>query len=107
MEIKRIKDSDYHITRRILFLFDRVCHKFKYNEDLWKQYLRFCVQIKSKKNFWRALSKCLKFNSGKLELWQIGAYYEFDILRNPFKGRQLFHKGIRMNGKNLDFWLAY
>ena len=29
--LKKIKESDFHIIRRILFLFDRICYKFKYN----------------------------------------------------------------------------
>lgn len=107
LNIKRKKESDYHIIKRIILLFDRVCHKFKYNIDIWKQYLRFCVQIQSKKNFWKALSRCLKFNSEDIELWKIGAYYEFEIQRNPFKARQLFHKAIKSNGKSMDTWLAY
>ena len=37
----------------------------------------------------------------------IGIYYEFDINKNPFKGRQVFHKAIKLNGKSLDFWLEY
>jgi len=27
--------------------------------------------------------------------------------KNPFKGRQVFHKALKMNGKNLDFWIEY
>lgn len=65
------------------------------------------MQIKSRKNFWRVLSKCLKFNSNNLELWKIGIYYEFEINNNPFKARQLFLKGIKSNSKDANFWLAY
>ena len=107
LQMKRIKESDYHIIKRIIMLFDRTTNKFRYYKDAWKQYLRFCVQIKSKKNFWKVLSRCLKFNSEHLDFWLIGIYYEFDMNKNPFKGRQVFHKALKMNGKNLDFWIEY
>jgi len=36
-------------------------HKFKYNVDLWKQYLQFCITICSKKHFFKALAHATRF----------------------------------------------
>jgi len=36
-------------------------HKFKYNADLWKQYLNFCIKANSKNQFYKALSNGLRF----------------------------------------------
>ena len=35
------------VVKRIIKLWDRTMHKFKHNVDLWKQYLQFCIVIKS------------------------------------------------------------
>jgi U3 small nucleolar RNA-associated protein 6 len=51
-------------------------HKFKFNINLWKQYLDFCIKIQSKKQFYKTLSKSLRFLPFSEELWLIGVRYE-------------------------------
>lgn len=84
-----------------------MCARFKYNTELWRQYLRFCLQIDSKKNFYRALSNALRFNGQDLSLWEICVYYELEMRKNPFKARKLYMKALRVNNKNLSFWVSY
>ena len=100
-------NRDYSIVKRIIFLFDRLCARFKYQPKFWKQYIRFCLQQDSKKNFYRALSNALRFNVGDLELWEISIYYEMEIRHNPFKGRKLFMSCLRINSKVKEAWISY
>ena len=49
------------VIKRIIKLWDRTMHKFRYRTYLWKQYLQFCIQINSKKHFYKALTNALRF----------------------------------------------
>ncbi len=51
----------YLVIKRILKLWDRTMHKFKYRTYLWKQYLSFCIAINSKKHFYKALTNSFRF----------------------------------------------
>lgn len=51
-------------------------HKFKYDIELWKQYLDFCIKSSSKKQFYKALSFALRFVPFSEDLWMIGVHYE-------------------------------
>lgn len=82
-------------------------HKYRYRIDLWKQYLAFCFTVKSRKTFYKALSNAVKFNPFSLELWLSGVYYEFEVNKNPWKARKVFHKAIKVNRTNLEFWVEY
>lgn len=93
--------------KRIMFLFDRLTSKFKYNTVFWFKYLRFCIQSESKKNFYRVVSNALRFNSNNMDLWELAIYYEMEIRHNPFKSRKMFMKCLRINSKSLDAWLRY
>lgn len=95
------------VVKRVIFLFDRLCARFKYNPVFWKQYMRFCIQNESKKNFYRVSSNALRFNSNDLDLWEICIYYEFEIRKNPFKSRKMFMKCLRVNNNSLEAWIRY
>jgi Tfp pilus assembly protein PilF len=82
-------------------------HKYRFRIDLWKQYLAFCHAIKSKKAFYKALTNAVRFNPFSLELWLAGAYYEFEVIKNPWKARKIFHKALKLNKSNIDLWKEY
>ena len=62
LDVKKETGSDYQIIKRIIRLYDRMCGRFKYQVDLWMDYLRFAYSIKSKKYFQKAVETCLRFN---------------------------------------------
>ena len=53
--------SDFSIVKRIIRLWDRTMHKYKFQLGLWKEYLSFCICIKSKKHFYKTLTDGLRF----------------------------------------------
>lgn len=95
------------VVRRIIQLYDRLIHKYRFNIPLLKQYLTFCYKIHSKKHFFKAISTSLASNPSNLELWLLAVYYELEVLHSPFKARRMFLKGLKINGRNFDFWVAY
>lgn len=80
-------------------------HKFKYNVDLWKQYLDFCIKTKSKNQFYKALSNALRFLPFCEDLWLIGVYYEIEVGLNLWKARKIFIKALRSNSTKVNLWL--
>ncbi len=69
--------------------------------------MAYCFSIRSKKNFFKAVSNALKFNDKnlgfliKLDLWLLAVYYEFEVNRSPFKARTIFHTALQVNGKDM------
>lgn len=49
----------------------------------------------------------MKFNPFSLDLWLSGVFYEFEVNKNPWKARKVFHKAIKVNRTNLEFWVEY
>ena len=56
-----VKLSLILVVKRIIKVWDRIMHKFKYKCELWKQYLNFCIVIESKKHFFKALAHAVRF----------------------------------------------
>jgi hypothetical protein len=84
------------VVRRIIKLWDRTMHKYRFRTYLWKQYLSFCITIKSKKHFYKALTNALRFLPFEVELWKIGVRYEVEVGRNLWKARKLFYKALKL-----------
>lgn len=82
-------------------------HRYRYRIDLWKEYLAFCYVVKSRKTFYKALSNAVKFNPFNLELWLAGVYYEVEANNNPWKARKVFHKALKTNRLDRQFWAEY
>lgn len=65
------------------------------------------MQMGSRKNFYRVFSNAIRFNAGAVKLWLLGIYYEFEVLRNPFKGRQMFLRALKLNSASAEIWSEY
>lgn len=72
---RKESSSDFVIVKRIIRLWDRTMHKYKFKLHLWKQYLKFCITISSKKHFYKTLTKSLRFLPFETDLWKIGVEY--------------------------------
>lgn len=104
---KKANTKDFSVVKRIIRLWDRTMHRYRYRIDLWKEYLAFCYVVKSRKTFYKALSTAVKFNPFDLELWLAGVYYEVEANNNPWKGRKVFHKALKTNRQDRRFWAEY
>ena len=47
------------IKRRIMYLYERACRKYRQNKLLWKEYLYYLVVTDSMQKFNRAVSSCV------------------------------------------------
>jgi U3 small nucleolar RNA-associated protein 6 len=91
LHIKKVTTRDYAIVKRIIYIWDRIMNRFRYNIELWKQYLSFCYIINSKKHFFKVVTKALSFNPFNIELWLAAALYELEKAHNPIKARKIFY----------------
>ncbi|CAD8061494.1 unnamed protein product [Paramecium sonneborni] len=106
-QIKKVTTRDYAIVKRIIYIWDRIMNKYRYNIDLWKQYLSFCYIIESKKHFFKVITKALNFNPFCIDLWLAGALFELEKAHNPIKARKIFYQALRINNKNIQLWGNY
>ena len=107
LKLKQESHNDYQIVKRIYSLLDRALKKFPYDFEIFKLALRFAVQTASNKNFYRIFSAGEKRFGHNLDYWLTAVYYELEILRNPFKARLLFFRGVALNPQNAAFWTEY
>jgi len=80
---------DHCIRRRIVWLYERMCRKFKEHLPVWKEYLEHLVREKSFQKLNRALSKAVQLHPHVLQFWLIGVYAELDLRGNIFASRNL------------------
>ena len=98
---------DYQFIKRIILLFDRLMKRYKNDFILIKQYMKFCIQINSSKQLYKVFLKNLKYFAHNLEYWLIVIYFEFNIKKNIFKARELFHKAVGLNKKDFGFLIEF
>jgi len=53
------------------------------------------------------VSAALRFNPYSLDLWLLAAYYESEVNANPFKGRKIFYKALKLNQKTVVKYDCY
>jgi U3 small nucleolar RNA-associated protein 6 len=80
---------DNSIRRRIFYLYDRACRKFKMNKIIWKEYLHVLVKCKSIQKLNVVVSKAVQIHPDELQFWLVGIYCELDMKGNLFSSRNL------------------
>ena len=98
---------DYQYIKRIILLFDRLMKRYKNDYKLIKEYMKFCIQINSSKQLYKVFLKNLKYFAHNIEYWLIVIYFEFNIKKNIFKARELFHKAVGLNKKDFGFLIEF
>lgn len=59
VKINKFEVQDHQIKRRIIYLYDRACRKFKQNIFMWKEYLCFLCKTRSMQKLNRVLSSVI------------------------------------------------
>ena len=52
----------------------------------------------------RAFGRAIKLFPNYIQLWEIGAYYNLEILQNPLKARQILLKGLVFVSHSEKLW---
>lgn len=99
--------QDHQIKRRIIYLYDRACRKYKQNVFLWKEYLNFLCKTRSMQKLNRVLSTVLQMHPTVIDFWLISVYTELDIKGNMFASRNLMLQAIRNNPESAIFYVEY
>lgn len=99
--------SDHAGIRRIHFVFDRACRKFRGDIQWWMQWLDFALRTNSAKAVGKILARALQLHPRSEELWLQAAEFEFDRQRNVTAARALLLRSLRINRHSSRLWLAY
>ena len=86
---KKFDFQDHQIKRRIIYLYDRACRKFRQNICLWKEYLCFLLKTRSMQKLNRVLATVVQLHTTVLDFWLISVYTELEIKGNLFSSRNL------------------
>lgn len=99
--------SDYCITRRIHFIYERATRKFRGDLSLWSRWLAFCQRTGSSRQMSRALTKALQLHPTAPSLWTYAAAWEFEHNLNASAARALMQRGLRMCKDTPALWHEY
>lgn len=99
--------SDFAITRRIHFIYERATRKFRGDLGLWMSWLEYCRESRSPKQMSRAVTRALQLHPNKPGLWSYAAAWEFEHNGNPAAARALMQRGLRMNRSSRTLWVEY
>jgi hypothetical protein len=105
--LRRTTVSDHAGIRRIHFIFDRVCKRFRGRVAWWLQWLDFSLRTASGKAAGRILGRALQLHPHSSELWMQAAAFEFDRQHNMSAARALLQRGLRANGSSPSLWVGY
>lgn len=107
MGLKKTSMSDHAGTRRIHFIFQRACRRFRGHESWWLQWLDFSLRTDSAKAAGKILAKALQLHPHSEELWLQAAEFEFDRQHNMAAARAIMQRSLRANKQSRRLWIAY
>mmetsp|Transcript_22822 Transcript_22822/g.58091 ORF Transcript_22822/g.58091 Transcript_22822/m.58091 type:complete len:681 (-) Transcript_22822:163-2205(-) len=99
--------AEVGIIRRIHFIFDRATRKFKADLSLWVDWLKYCKQSKSSKQFSKVVTKALHRHSHVAALWIEAAAWEFEHNGHVAAARALMQQGLRHCRTDEGLWGEY
>lgn len=99
--------SDWSISRRIFFIYERALKTHNENVDLWLQYLNYAKSQHAFRVVYKTYSRMLKLHMRNVNVWISAAKYEFEKNLNAKGARMLFHNGIAINYDSLKMWCSY
>ena len=107
LALRRTTVSDHAGVRRMHFIFDRACRRFRGTVAWWLQWLDFCLRTGSARAAARVVARALRIHPRSVELWLQAAAFEWDRLGNVASARALLLRALRVNGDSRTLWLAY
>eukprot|EP01138_Halocafeteria_seosinensis_P009590 gb/GECG01009800.1/.p1 GENE.gb/GECG01009800.1/~~gb/GECG01009800.1/.p1 ORF type:complete len:783 (+),score=104.37 gb/GECG01009800.1/:1-2349(+) len=107
LSIKKSSSSDYVYLRRVHFIFDRALRRFRYDLDLWKQWIEFSLRTNSSKALQKIFPRALRLLPHCEKLWLQAASWEFDVNHNISGARHFMQRALRFNSVSKDLWLHY
>lgn len=99
--------ADHSIVRRIHFIYERACRKFRGDLSLWSRWVQFCQYSKSSRQMSRVLTRALQLHPTCAALWTYAAAWEFEHNLNATAARALMQRGLRMCKDNPALWHEY
>jgi len=105
--LKRSSIGDHSIVRRVHFIFDRACRRFRQSPEWWLQWADFSLRTNSSKAAGRIFARSLQIHPRSIELWLQAAEFEYDRQGNVSTARALFLRALRLNSESLTLWSAY
>lgn len=105
--LKKTTLSDHAGMRRIHFIFDRACRKFRAETKWWLQWIDYSLRTNAAKASSRIFARALQLHPLCEDLWLQAATFEYDRQNNVAAARAIMLRSIRANPNSLKLWLAY
>jgi U3 small nucleolar RNA-associated protein 6 len=99
--------SDYAIQKRVNFTYDRLLRKWKGDVELWKNYIKHCIDQGAVKMLSIAFGRALQYNPRHADLWIQASSWHFDEDQNIKTARVMCQRGLRMIPESRQLWAHY
>ena len=95
------------VRRRVHYIFDRSCRRFKDDEVMWLQWIEYADRTGAHTKLARVFARALALHPTKAQLWLKAAAWELEGRNNASAARKLLQRGLRLNQESVEMWVAY
>ena len=95
------------VRRRVHYIFDRSCRRFKDDEMMWLQWIEYADRTGAHTKLARVFARALALHPTKARLWLKAAAWELEGRNNANAARKLLQRGLRLNQESVEMWVAY
>ncbi|CCE65172.1 hypothetical protein TPHA_0K00380 [Tetrapisispora phaffii CBS 4417] len=102
--------SDWSITKRIMFIYQRGCNKFPSDLKFWSLYLNFLKtrgNQTSYKKIHSVYNELIRLHPNNIDVWISCAKYEYEVHANFKSCRVVFQNALRFNADQPKLWHEY
>ena len=95
------------VRRRVHYIFDRSCRRFKDDEVMWLQWIEYADRTGAHTKLARVFARALALHPTKAQMWLKAAAWELEGRNNANAARKLLQRGLRLNQESVEMWVAY
>jgi len=105
--IKKPGPADFAGEKRIHFIFERALRKFRGDFDLWKNAIKYSMEVNAETVSSRRLGDAVKLHPRHVDFWVMAANFQFEKCNDVSSARTLMMQGLRINANSDVLWAEY
>lgn len=106
-ERKRAPASNFHVLRRITFLFQRATARFTGDVELWLAWVDAAIRLGMSGTPGRVFPRALAALPREPKLWLAASAWAWDVQGSVDQARMWLQRALRINPASGQLWVAY
>ncbi|PNS17246.1 hypothetical protein CAC42_6929 [Sphaceloma murrayae] len=102
-----VKGTSFAGQKRVFSVLERGLRKFPGDMGLWMQYLEYCKDENANSKLAKGITKVLRLNPRRWELWVWAARYYFEVQGDMALARSYMQRGLRFCEREQEMWVQF